>query len=74
MENQKKPLILEIEDAKAELVNCVNHILKHHGLNCYLIEPLVADLYSQIQAGAQNELAQARAQMEAAKVASSNEE
>ncbi len=67
-----KPLIIEIEEAKIELTQCVNEILQKHGLNCYLIEPSFAELYAQVRATAQNELAQAKAQMEAAKTASDN--
>ena len=59
---EKKPLILEIEEAKEELIQCVNDVLNKHGLNCYLIEPTFAELYAQVKAGARNELAQARAQ------------
>lgn len=60
---EQKPLILEIEEAKQELIQCVNEILARHGLNCYLMEPTFAELYKQVKSGAQNELAQARAQM-----------
>lgn len=62
---EQKPLILEMDEAKRELTQCVNDILQKHGLNCYLIEPMFAELYSQIKACAQNELAQARAQIDA---------
>jgi hypothetical protein len=62
MEN--KPIILEIEEAKEELIKCINDILSKHGLNCYLIEPTFSDLYAQVKASAQNELAQAKALME----------
>ena len=65
----KANLIIEIDDAKNELVQCINDILRKHGLNCYLIEPMFARLYSQIKASAQNELAQAKAQMGAAEAA-----
>jgi hypothetical protein len=60
---QQKPIILEMDEAKRELIQCVNDILQRHGLNCYLIEPMFAELYTQIKASAQNELAQARAAM-----------
>lgn len=60
---EQKPIILKMEDAKQELVQCVNNILQS-GLNCYLIEPMFAEIYSQIKASAQNELAQARAQVQ----------
>lgn len=64
---EQKPIILEIEEAKQELIQCVNDIMRKHGLNCYLMEPAFADLYAEVKAGAQRELAQAR---EAARAAS----
>lgn len=68
-----KPIILEIEEAKQELIQCVNDIFRKHGLNCYLIEPAFGEVYAQIKAGAQNELAQARNQIEQAKVSDPEE-
>lgn len=61
MEQKQRPIILELDEAKQELVQCVNDILMKHRLSCYLIEPMFSELYSQIRASAQNELAQARA-------------
>ena len=61
-----KSIILEMDEAKQELVQCVNEILRKHGLNCYLIEPMFAELYTQIKASAKNELAQAKAEMDGA--------
>ena len=63
---EQKPIILAIDEAKRELVQCVNDIMQKHGLNCYLMEPAFADLYASVKAEVQRELAQARAQ-EAAK-------
>lgn len=57
-----KPIILKLDEAKRELTQCVNDILSRHKLNCYLIEPMFAEMYSQIKMSAQQELAQARAQ------------
>ena len=57
---EQRSIILELEDAKQELVQCVNYIMQTHKLSCYLIEPMFADLYSKIRASAQSELAQAR--------------
>ncbi len=62
---EQKHIILEMDEAKQELVQCVNDILARHGLNCYLIEPMFAELYAQVKASAQNELAQVRAAEEA---------
>lgn len=63
-----KSLILELDEAKQELVQSVNDIMAKHGINCYLLEPTFAELYAEMKAGAQRELAQAKA--EAAKTAS----
>lgn len=62
MEQKQRPIILEMDDAKRELVQCVNSIMQNHRLSCYLLEPMFAELYSQIKATAQQELAQAREQ------------
>ena len=69
---EQKPIILEMDEAKKELIQYVNEIMKNHNLNCYLMEPAIAELYSQIKITAQNELAQARAQMGAVKSAPNN--
>jgi hypothetical protein len=66
---EQKPLILRMDEAKQELTQCVNDVLRKHGLNCYLIEPAFAELYSQIRATAQRELAQAKAQIGAETIA-----
>lgn len=64
MENKiERPLILEIEEAKNELIQCVNKIMQEHQLPCYFIEPVLKDIYIQIQNGAKNELETAKAQM-----------
>lgn len=59
---QKRPIILEIEDAKQELIQCVNNIMQTYRLPCYFLAPIFDELNTQIKASAQNELAMARAQ------------
>lgn len=66
----QKSIILEMDEAKQELIQCVNEIMRRHGLNCYLMEPTFAELYAEVKAEAKRELAQAR---EAAKAASQGE-
>lgn len=61
MEQKQRSIILELDEAKQELIQCVNDILTRHRLSCYLIEPMFSELYSQIRMSAQNELAQAKA-------------
>ena len=63
-QKQRRPIILEIEDAKKELIQCVNNIMQTHKLSCYLIEPMFAEIYRQIKLTAQSELAEAIANEE----------
>lgn len=63
---EQKSIILEMDEAKQELIQCVNDIMQRHGLNCYLMEPTFAELYAEMKAVAQRELAQARAMQGAA--------
>ena len=58
---EQKSIILRLDEAKRELVQCVNEIMSKHGLNCYLMESTFAELYASVQAEAQRELAQAKA-------------
>lgn len=66
---EQKSIILEMDEAKRELVQCVNEILRKHRLNCYLMEPAFAELYASVKSEAQRELAQARAMQGAAMTA-----
>ena len=59
----QRPLILEIEDAKTELVQCINDIL-NRGIPCYIVEMILSDLYAQIKSAATAELDRVRAQVE----------
>lgn len=59
---EQKSIILEMDEAKRELIQCANDIMQKHGLNCYLMEPTFAELYAEVKAEAQRELARARAQ------------
>lgn len=60
--NKQKSIIIELDDAKQELIQCVNSIMNNHGLPCYLIEPIFAEIYTEIKASAKQELVQAKEQ------------
>lgn len=55
-----RPLALEIEDAKRELNASVEQISAKHGLPCYLLELLVADVLAKLQNGKRIELEKAQ--------------
>ena len=65
MEKNKsqRPLILEIEETKAEIIDCVNNAMKSRNLPCYFVEPIIADIYAQVREGAKNELETAKQKM-----------
>ena len=58
-----RPLVVMLDDAKTELTQCINHLINDYNLPCYLIEPMLADMYTQVKIGAKNELAAAKSQI-----------
>ena len=64
MEENKiqKSLILEIEEAKIEMVQAINNIIQTHKLPYYIIEMIFENIHSQIREGAKNELEAVRLQ------------
>lgn len=63
MEEKQKPLILEIDEAKLEMIQCVNNAIQVHKLPFYVIDMLLSDISSQIKNAAKDELKVAREQM-----------
>lgn len=64
MEENKvqKSLILEIEEAKIEMVQAINNIIQTHKLPYYIIEMIFENIHSQIREGAKSELEAVRLQ------------
>lgn len=71
MEENKiqKPFILEMDEAKTEIIQVINKAIQVRKLPFYLLLPTIESIYRDVQAGAQNELAMAKAQMENEEVA-----
>lgn len=59
---EQKPLIVEIDEAKQEIVGVINSTIKR-GIPCYIIDMFLSDIYAQIKAGAQTELEMAKNKM-----------
>ena len=59
--NNKKPLIVAMEEAEQALVSTVNGIL-NAGVPCYFLELIVDKIHRQIKDGADRELLQSRRQ------------
>ena len=56
------PLIVKMERAKTSIVEFVNNIMQQEQLPCYLLEPTISQIYTQIKEGARNELEMAKQQ------------
>jgi hypothetical protein len=65
-QNTQTPLILRVEAAKNEIMQCVNNALQQYQLPCYFVEPIIKDIYLQVKEGAKNELETTKAQMNGA--------
>ena len=63
MEEIQKPFILEMDEAKADIIQAINNAIQVRKLPCYLIDMILSDIGSQIKEGAKQELAMARAQI-----------
>ena len=62
MENNKieRPLILEIDEAKKEIVNTVNNIIQTRGIPFYFLDMVLSEVCRQVGEAAKAELAQAQ--------------
>lgn len=78
MNETKKPLVLEIDEAEKETVKAVNEIMTRHNLPCSFYEPIIAEIHRQLREGKKNELSAAaeqyRAECEQAHTAKKTEE
>ena len=63
-EKIQKPFILEMEEAKLEMVQVINNAIQVRKIPCYIVDTLLAEILAQVKEGAKNELAMARQQVE----------
>ena len=71
-EPSSRPIILEIEETKTNIIGEVNRAIRK-GVPCYLLKDVLEGVVSQIREGAKAELEAARAQ-EAAQTESTDKE
>ena len=66
MENKEiqKPIIIEMEETKMEMVQVINKAIQVRKVPFYFIDMILSELGSQIKEGAKNELSMAKAQVE----------
>lgn len=64
MEEKQKPFILEMDEARAEIIQVINNAIHIRKLPCYLLLPTIENIYREMQVGAQNELIMAKQQFE----------
>ena len=59
----QKPFILEMDEAKIEIIQAINRAIQVHKLPFYMIDMILSSVSSQIKEGARNELEVAKQQM-----------
>ena len=60
---EQKPLILEIEEAKMEIVEVVNKAIQVRKLPCYMVDLILQGIMAQVKDGVRNELEMIKEQM-----------
>ena len=58
-----KPLVLRLREAKESIVAAVNAAIKEQELPCYLLEPIIAELHTQVSNTASREYEIAKQQV-----------
>ena len=61
-----RPLVLEMRDAKQEIVGAVNAAIKNRGLPCYIIREILESILSNVKDIERNEIAAADIQYQQA--------
>ena len=59
----QKPFILEIDEAKSEIIQVINNAIQVRKLPFYIIDMILSDICSQIKNAAKDELNMAKEQM-----------
>lgn len=59
-----KPLVIKLRQAKSNITESVNAALRE-GIPCYLLEPIIAEIHSQVSKAAQTEYENAAREYEA---------
>ena len=58
----KRPLILEIEDVKQSLIQIINEAIQVRGIPCFILEPVLNNLVTQVRLGYKEELERVKKQ------------
>ena len=61
--NINKPFILEIDEAKIEMIQGINNIIQAHKLPLYIVNMILSEIGTQIRDGAINEIKIAKEQI-----------
>ena len=64
--NIQKHFILEIDEAKTEMIQSINNIIQTHKLPLYIVNMILSEIGVQIRDGAINELKMAQEQIKMA--------
>lgn len=59
-----RPLVLEMDDTKRELIKIINEAIQVKGIPCFLVEYILSDVAYQVHNGANEEREVARKQIQ----------
>ena len=62
----QRPLVLEMRDAKADIVNSVNAAIRQREIPCYLLRGILEEILTSVKEIERTEIAAAEAQYKAA--------
>lgn len=72
----RRPLVVVINEARQELVAAINHYLRDEQVPCFILEPIVKELYTELKLNADKEYEQGLAlvkQQEQARIQTEND-
>lgn len=55
-EKARRPLILEVDDAKQQIFQTINEAIQVRGIPCVILEPILNDILTQVRLRAREEL------------------
>lgn len=54
----QRPMVVVINEARQELIATINRYLRDEQVPCFILEPIVKDLYTELKLNAERELEQ----------------
>lgn len=72
----QRPMVVVVNEARQELITVINHYLRDEQIPCFILEPIVKELYTELKLNADKEYEQGLAlvkQQEQARIQTEND-